>query len=212
MDINIEGKLVGQERLIRMINRAPGIYIRSIKTWLLRESAMFVGNSKRDGAFRKKLMKKRTLKGNTWSPKVVKLFKGKLSNEDKIEMKMTMGLLYTNKRKIHEILEYLSEGGRVTNNSYMPVPVYRNLDGISKPYGLYKRLKAKDELTVIYKNDRAYYFDKKSHGKLLFVGSKNVYIKSQFNFYAEWEKRVPAVLERSKKAIDRATIKVEKQG
>lgn len=209
--IGIEGKLSGEEKVIEMINRSPEQYRRAIFAWLGRERKSFVGNGKSDGAFRKKLLKKKSVKGGTWDTKVVRLFKGRIDNSKTIGMKLHMGLLYQNQRKIHQILESLSESHTISSSGYMIIPVAKNLYGSFKPMGLFRIKMDRKELGVVRSGSELLFFDRVNKKELLFVGTKTAKIRQQFHFERDWEKRLPAVLERYKKAIDKATEKVSKR-
>ena len=48
-------------------------------------------------------------------------------------MKLRAGTLYTEKKKVHEIIEFLEQGGTIRSSKYMPVPIYENFS--SRPSG-----------------------------------------------------------------------------
>lgn len=207
--VKIEGKIEGADRVKEMINRAPEVYRKAVLGWLLKERNSFVGDGKKDGVFRKKLLRKKTVRGGTWETKVARIFKGWIGNGEKLGMYLEMGFPTTKKRKIHEILETLTKSHSVTSTSYMPTPVYKNLAGVKNTYKFFKRKSSLGELTVVRDAEKILFFDKKGSKDLLFVGVKKIYIKKQFDFQYDWSKRLPNAIERYQKAIDKATLKVE---
>lgn len=213
--LHIQGKLQGAEHVQNMISRAPLVYERAVRSWLYSERNSFVGSSRqsqmKDGYFRKKLMKKKNSMGKPWSLKIIRQFKGVIDNVKDINMKLKMGLLYNNRKKIHEVLESFEEDHSINSSKYMPIPVSKNiLTTASKTHALFKSMMDKKEFDIVRKGNTLLFFNKTSTHELLFIGKKRVNVKKQFDFEAEWNQRHSKVIERYKKAIDRATIRAEK--
>ena len=209
--VNINGSVTGDKLVTDMINRAPKLYQNAILGWLLKERNSFVGDKRKDGAFRKKLLRKKTLTGKTWEPKVVRIFKGWINGGHKIGMTLEMGFPTTRKRKIHKIMESLTKRHTITSSKYMPIPVYKNIPGQGSASKLFHRKARAEEFTMIFKGGKILYFDKVGSKELLFVGTKKVKVKKKFDFQKDWNRRIPAVMRRYEKAINRATIKAQKQ-
>ena len=66
----------------------------------------------------------------------------------------------------------------------------------------------------VRKGGKIFYFDSQesagSVGSLLFVGVKRVKVKKQFDFEGDWDRRIPKVLNRGQKNVDRATKEVDR--
>lgn len=216
-DIEIKGKVTGTEELSKTFNRAPEKYRRAIFAWLLRESASFVGNSKRDGRFRKKLMSKNKSGGGKWSRKIIKLFKGEVTGTEKISgMKLTMGLIYHNKKLIHEIVENMSIDQTMSpkKGKFLILPINKNLRNLpnnKKALGIFSRKIRDKSLTMIKDEKNLLYFDKKSNKQLLFIGIKKANIKRQYDIEGDWGKVLPSAYNRFMKTIDRTTQKLNKR-
>ena len=220
----LSGKMVGQDYLIRAVNKAPKLYYNGVKGWLLSTMKSFVGDKKSQGIFRKRLAKLTTIHGTPWDNRMINLFRGLLENDQWIDMRLRMGLLYNTRKKVHEILEFMSSGGgTIKSSKLMPVPVYKNLGTAKKPYQLFKSYLNRGKFGVAYVNGKAFYFDKgikrdrfsENHnvgGKnlLMFVGVKNVTIKKKIpNFEAMWRQNLPKYTLRGQQRIDRISQKVQ---
>lgn len=209
--VNIRGSITGDDNVKKMLFSAPEEYEKTIEKQLFKERRSFVGDSSKDGIFRKKLLKKTNSKGGTWSKGIVKLFKGYVTKGKNINMTLEMGLISTREHKIHKILESLQDTHYIQSNKFMPIPVYKNIGYVNSPYKLFKRKIYSKELTLIFKRNKILYFDKTGSKDLLFVGKKRIKVKKQFNFINDWNKRLPKVIDRYKKAIDKTTLKLEKK-
>lgn len=223
--INVDGITKGSENVVKMINRAPLVYEKIVRTWLYSERNSFVGGSRKsqikDGVFRKKLLRKKNSRGEGWSEKVVRLFKGEIKDIKSINMTLHMGVLYNNKKEMHTILESLGEDHTITSSKFMPVPIYKNLhvSALYKSYMVFINKIKKKELSIVRNGDSILYFNRtndkynpdRKKGELLFVGRRKIRVKKQFQFEADWMRRGPAVIERYYKAINKATKLAEKQ-
>lgn len=208
--VNITGKVTNADVVKKMINRAPEVYRKSILSWMLKERDSFVGSGKKDGVFRKKLLRKKTLAGSYWQLKVVRTFKGWLVDSEKMSMALEMGFPTTKNRKIHAVLESLTKDHTISSSKYMPVPVYKNLKDVKTVSKYFKRKTDLGELNIVRDANTLLYFDKKGSKELLFIGTKSIRVKKQFDFRADFSKRMPNIIKRYGEMIDKATLKAEK--
>ena len=203
--IDIKSEIVGSEHVIKRINQYPDQFRRGIKSFLVLENRRFIGDNKRSGIVRKKLEEL------NWKSKVINTFKGQLVDDFKIAMTMKMGLIYSKKRKIHEILESLTNDHYTkakNKNLIVPLPIIKKMN-IKKPIGLLIKKIRNKEVGIIKKNGETYFIDRKT-GELLFVGIKQVFIHKKINISEEWGKVESGVIPRFQKAIDKIVKRVEK--
>lgn len=192
------------KKLKKLMNRAPGVYGTEIKKWLYREKKLFVGT------IRRRLSKKRTARGDAWSSQVVNLIRGVVNNPGKINGSLRMGLLYRNRRKIHEIMEFLGTGGTVSSSTFMPIPNYKHIRR-QKTHGLFKDLMRRKKLIAVYRKGKAFYFERGAQNRLLFTGVKSIRIRKQFDIARSWDRRRNSVIRRMDKALDKASAQVQKR-
>jgi hypothetical protein len=239
MELLVMGKVHGIEDINRMFSNCPTVLRNELLRWLLFENEKFIGTKKINGAIRNSLERKRTWIGNSaWKKQVVTLFKGyvvdPITNQQVtfkklnagtfgagtgvlgtgVSMRLKMGMMYRNKRQIHEALESLDESHSVNSSKYMPVPV-KGLN-ISKPYTKFSYWLKQGMFNVVYKNGLALYFLKgkkgsseSSNGPLMFVGRKNVNVKWRLGFNMAWANRQSGVIPRGEAAINKAVQKIK---
>lgn len=242
MELEIKGALAGRDEVKAMINAAPEVFIRYLRRSLNNAAVYFIGRKKgarpkrgqftgkgsraksrewkqkfvdpaKHGLIRAQLHNKRTGIGKAYSDKFLNTaFNYRIENSDRIEMKLRAGTLYTEKKKVHEIIEFLEQGGTIHSSKYMPVPIYENIS--SKPagfkgyQGIFKFLLKNKRLSQMFKNGRVYYVDKTT-GKLLFVGTKSISVAKQFEFYGKWNEAQSKIISDLHVSIDNACRDVQ---
>lgn len=214
-DVLITGKISGDE-VQGLMRRSPRVFSRYINKFLFKEARVFIGDKKKDGIVRRQFANKLTAKNQPWETKMVHLFNFAFNDKGNLDRTLEMGILANNKKHIHEVLQYLGEGGEVTSDKFMPIPIWQNLGAdIKKQHGLFLwKMKAGDLFTV-YKNGKAYYFDKNEPDKgALWYGVKAITIKKKYKFDELWTRRSRNLNKRADKmlakAISTASSKEEK--
>lgn len=234
MELLIMGRVIGADELHKKMDSWPGIYHHKILSWLMFENEKFIGTRKSAGAMRNKLLRKQRWIGGLWENKVVHLLKGRIVDalgggivthktinaagagggllRSGLSMVLQMGVLYRNRKKIHEALEFLEEGGNISSEKYMPVPVKGSM--MTKAYGKFQHWMSSKILSVAYRNGVALYFlNKKATGekagKLVFVGLRRASIKWQMLLKQSFEARRGAIVGRGIGIINEATKKAQ---
>lgn len=193
MDIAIQGKVIGDDKVMRMFKAMPSVFRYEYLKWLNFESGQFIGNKKHDGDIKNFLNRQRRWSDKKgWRSQVVGLFKGVVTDpitgkfvnygsikatmgsgtglgSTGISMNLRMGMLVRNKKQIHRAMEFLEEGGEISSSKYMPVPLAGL--GLSKPYEKFKYWLKTGQLFVVYRGGKAFYFFKKKKAALE-VGGK----------------------------------------
>lgn len=215
----IAGKVTGVREVSRAMGLAPHTFHISLISGMLAERNYFVGGKHRgvqvDGIFRRKLLRKKNVRGGTWPTKVVRIFRGELQSGKQIDgMKLVMGAGIRKTSEFVKLIEFLGKGGTVTNSKYMPIPIYENMPpGTRHPYLLFRRLIHDDQLYSIKQGGGRLIWFSPTVGpqdpfNVLFIGVKRIDIKRQFDFAGDWRRREPKAVERLKKIIDRAVGKI----
>lgn len=212
--------------------KTPVAVRNNMRSWLLSENMAFIGSKVKPGAFVRELQRKMTWQKNAaWKTQVTGLFKGKVVDPitgaivsktslssvgagtgvlgGGISMKLQMGMVYRNKKKIHTAMEFLEEGGSISNSKYMPVPV-KGAD-IGKAYSKFKYWLKAGMFTVVYKGGKAYYFLKSrgdSKDALMFVGLRRVSIKWHHSFHRIFDSQKIGLPGRGDAALDKAVRSV----
>ena len=223
----IKGRVIGDRKLRVALATAPGKYRTGLFSWLMGERKKFVGDKGADGVFRKKLRRKISKRGKPWELRIIRNFKGYISGENQIDsMRLTMGLP-DSKKKIFEGLRMLGTGGTITSSKFMIVPIWENLRKIGITGAAHRHFKEMmshrfgrgpgrgglKQLLYVREGGRMYFFDADQPGVgdgLLYIGVKRVVVKRQFNFEGDWDRRIPKVLIRGQKRVDRTTKQIEK--
>jgi len=237
MEFKVMGKVHGLEDVQRMFSSCPLRLKRELLAWLLDEGKRFIGKKGRDGLIRQQLSnRKRWSDSGSWRTQVLGLLKsrvvdpitGKVINQKEfspkssgtwsgsgilgtgLSMNLQMGLLYRNKKKIHEALEFLETGGSIHSDKYMPIPVQGS--NLSKAYEKFKHWYESGEFNVVYKNGLALYFLKsrgRNRSALMFVGRKNVNVKMRINLIPQFEAQKMAMEARASERIEKAIAKLK---
>jgi hypothetical protein len=208
IDFKLNGELVGEEKLKKIFESSPKIFTVYMMKYLRWSGNTMIGSKKKDGAVRQAMsvLKKRK-NGKPWERKFINmLFNYRIDRET---LTMRAGLLYTNKKKIHEIGELLESGWNTTSNEFMVLPNYKEIDtDISKYNGRFHRMLNAKELRFFYSKGVVLYFDKES-GKLLFTGVKNTGVKSRFNFENAIASVRPGVEKKADAMLKKALERIE---
>jgi len=227
--LGFEAKKYSLDKIKQMYAAAPGAFYKAIRHRMYSERKRYIGNrSSPEGRFRRELLNKRhsgtgifARKGK-WPVNVARAAKGYLSGAESINnmfMRMGVGLkkqsgftrglalmdaAYLGSRTIHG-------GGK-----QMPIPVYKNLLKVqpTEPSTAFRKLSAAGRLIPINKCNKTLWFLRDGIGKhkeqrgrfkpsaLLFVGTRSVTIKPQFNFGGMFRAEMPAIINRAQNEID----------
>jgi hypothetical protein len=233
--LEIKGRLRGEREVQRALHAALRVFLRFFKAWLRDERARFVGGPDSRGRKRqgfRDILARRRLKSRqgTWSRQMAHLFKGYVEDAKRIEdLLFKAGVGLRSQHQMIRALWRLQEGGTIRSQKQMPVPVYRNLalrmgirSGFHKAKA-FRRLARKGQLVGIKEGGRVYYFDPESKRKsgrgflksgLLFVGLFGIRVPKMFvgryDFYARWNRMLPAMLNRGQGVADRAATAVDR--
>ena len=222
----IKGKVKGALPVQRALHAAPDTFRKSILGWLLAERRAFVGGrtrggSIRDGVFRKKLQRKKTLKGTSgWAPKVTRgAFKGYVAGGGDInKMRLTMGSdLKDRKTPFLEGIKNMGSGASIRTSKQMVLPVYKNLPNKKQTYKQFRSLMSAGRLYPVQQGAKTLYFDtfgdeSTAQGDTLkFVGVRQINVGKQFDFEGDWNKRIPKVILRGQKKVDRTVDRIDRQ-
>lgn len=208
MSLMFRGRLIGDEQLIELYKNAPAIYTRYFKAYLNYAGKTFIGTKGKKGHLREVLTRNTSLRSGTgWSDKFVNSVANYRLDKEKLEMRA--GIIYTNPKKIHKIMELMESGYTKNSNKYMIVPNYKEVRGIGKPIGLFNQMMSARMLRPIFKHGNIYFINK-STGNLMFTGTRHIQVKPQFNFQAEWNTVEPKITRKANSVLDRATKAAEK--
>lgn len=204
--------ILDNKEVKKMLKYAPSTFQKESRKWLYREGRSFIGDRKKDGLIRKSLKKRKTVSGKEWKENFINTIRFRIHKGRGLNNKLEAGLLYTNKKKVHEIIEKLAEGGFINSEKYMIVPHYDIMKKYNKPIALFHKKARRNEFSFFFKRNRIYYTDNKT-GQLMFVGMKRIRIKKvrQLDIDKKWNSRLPKMLLRGYKMLDRTCKKVEKK-
>ena len=216
----VHGKMRGNYAVSKMLTEAPERFRRTLLKWLLQERDSFVGNKKKDGVFRRKLMRRTSSRGWPWEARVARVFRGEVENDRQInDMRLHMGAGLKGERPFVRGLRTIAYGGTITSPVFMPIPIYGHLKSKAAAYRQFRQMNEADQLVAIRTGGKVLWVDKEKieqgadvHQAALFVGVKRIDIKPHFNFDQDWANRVPQVVNRGQKALDRATKRAERSG
>jgi hypothetical protein len=239
-ELTLTGKIYGHEDIVEMVNIAPQVYIRHMRSLLNKIGRYFIGSNKssktkgasvkgrsrkarlafndkfvdspKRGLIRGQLIGKKNSLHQPWEDKFINAaINYRLTDSNTLNMKMRAGVIYTNKKKIHELMEFFEQGGTINNSKYMPVPIYDNFrskfNNFKNQHSIFTSMMRQKKLGLILKGSKVYYIDK-STGKILFVGTKRVTVKKQYDFYGKWNAAQGKITSDFMDAVDNATKKV----
>lgn len=221
----INGRVEGAQKISKMIGFAPEKFRETVKKWLYRERDSFVGNNdpkrRKDGAFRKKLQRKISNRGIPWEQRVTRVFRGRLEGEKSLDtMKLIMGAGTRDWRDSDFVkgLRVLGSGGSISSSNFMIVPIYKNFRGTrAEPHNKFKGMLSRDALVYIRVGGQVLYVDKQMieqgsdiYGATMFIGTHRIKVPKQFDFEGDWNARIPSVMSRGQKMIDKTTQRIEK--
>ena len=233
----IKGKINGVAKVSRMVGEFPKDLAIGTRAAFWHEKDLFIGKSfKKGGApgtFRRKLERKTlyggrtTVKQNskTWTSQASGLFRGYVQGpRDKINgTQLRMGVLYRDKKKIHGVMEFLADGGKIGSSKQMIIPIAKNLQAMGiKVFagggGFAMRQHGEElNLVAIRHGNKVMYYNREllDQGKylsaLMFIGLHGIRVKQQFNFERDAAKRVPNVMNRLNKAVDKTIRRMDKK-
>ena len=202
-----KGRAVNDEEVLEIMNRAPAVYIRYMRAYLNYAGRVFIGTKKKDGVLRKLLGSLKASRGGTWQRKFVNAAAN--FRLDKNILEMRAGIIYTNKKKIHEIMEQLESGATKNSDKYMIIPNRKEISAL-KHMGLFKGMINSKQLRTIYKRGNVYFIDKKTN-RLLFTGTKRVVVPKKWDFESTYETVRPNIDKRGMLVLDKATAAIDKK-
>lgn len=231
------GRVLNADTVKQKLTGSPAVYREEILSWLLNENTSFIGSKTKTGLIRQRLYdKRRWSDSGTWRKQVVNLVNGKIIDpltgqvvtrkglvsakgtggglfNQGISMNLKMGVMYRNQKQIHKAMEFLEEGGTISSDKYMPVPVHGS--NMVKAFEKFRYWLKNNMFTVIYKNGVALYFlnnkrggvleGEKMKGKLMFVGKKSININFKIGLRNAFEARKGAMISRGELAVDKGT-------
>jgi hypothetical protein len=239
MELLIMGKVLNGDAVRNKLNAAPSAYRAEILDGLLKINRDFIGDKKAIGLIRRKMYAKDTWSsGSLWKSKVVNLMKGRVMDpltgqtvtrkgmlnlktagagtgllRQGISMNLQMGVMYRTKKKIDTALEFLEEGGTITSEKYMPIPVKGG--NLGKSYQKFQYWMKSGQLQVVYRNGIALYFFKnkkgalgQESGKLMFVGRKKIDVKFKLGMRRAFEANKAKMNNRLEQSVNDATKRV----
>jgi hypothetical protein len=202
-----KGRVLNDDQIKEIMEISPVVYTRYMLAYLRFAGRTFIGTKKKNGVLREILSGLQSVRGSTWQSRFVNAAANFRVDKNRLEMKA--GIIYTEKKKIHEIMEQMESGFTRTSSGYMIVPNYKALKRYpetsnKKPIGIFNDLIRKDELTMIFKGGNIYYIHKNTN-EIMFVGTKKITIKKQWDFNSAYEVVRSKIEKRASNVIDRAT-------
>lgn len=198
--LRIDGKILNTQEILDICKDSPAIFKTHFLKYLRYAGNQLIGSKRKDGAVRKVLNTKKNVKnGDGWRSQFVNLFNYKLDTNN---MQMRAGLLYTNKKKVHQIMELMEQGGKIRSNKYMIMPIWRNT--YETKLGNFFKMSANKQLKMIFARGKIFYIDKNTNN-LLYIGTKEIDIKRQFNFDSLVDSVSKKIIKKSGKVIEAAT-------
>lgn len=221
-----KGEIINDKQVKELFERAPKVYIRYFRNYLVWSGKKFIGNKiksvvthksrgrtytkkvsiQQNGNLRKMLAEHDAIRGGKWAQKFINTAANWRVDKEKLEMRA--GILYNSKKKIHEIAEQMESGFSRTSSKYMIVPNYKEVGQFAKPIGLFSSMMNSNSLRPIFKHGNIYYVSKHTK-KIYFIGIKKMSVQSQFDFWGAWNAIEPVIKDKSKSILDMATKAVE---
>lgn len=237
MELIIMGRVLNADAVKKKFDDCPGVYHNEIFSWLRGENFSFIGSKTKPGIIRERVLQKRRWSDSgTWRTQVINLINGKIIDplngqivtkkglssskgigtglfNQGLSMNLKMGIMYRNRKKIHEALEFLETGGTITSDKYMPLALSGS--SMNKAYQKFQYWLKAGMFNVIYKNGIALYFLNKKGGaqnkdrkNLKFVGRKKVTINFKLGIQSTFDARKGLIISHGQEAVERATVKV----
>jgi len=215
--IEFKCDVFGATETSAMLHAFPGRIRDTVRHWMATEQIAFVGSRAKTGAWYEHLKEKqRHGQEGTWRPAIGKMFKGYIENSENIAMTLHMGDFAKNKGFKQAIGE-MQEGFTVDSPEWMPIPIYANLRYANLIYrggkkrGLFHELQSAGKLIMISHRGMVYWTTKELAPLPLWVGTKNVRIPKQIDFYEQWKKRESGAVRRLEKMIDQTCDQINRE-
>lgn len=198
-----KGEIVNEEQVKKILESAPAIVKTYMKKYMRYAGNAFIGSKRKDGAVRKALAERRKPDGQGWARKFINAAAN--YRIDDVLMTMRAGVVYTNKKKIHEIMELLETGFDSTSQGYK---IFANREEAKfannrEMISCFHRMLNSKKLTFVFKNNNILYFDKDTK-KLMFVGSKRTHFDKKWDFEKEINSVYGKVEKKAAKVLDLA--------
>jgi hypothetical protein len=222
-----KGRILDDNQVKKIIEIAPAIFIRYMVAYLNYAGKTFIGAKEKgrgkhtsrtgrvydrnvtsfnDGYLRNLLNNLPAARGGSWQRNFVNAAANYRIDKNRLEMRA--GIIYTEKKKIHEIMEQMESGFTRNSSGYMIIPNYKALnkysDSNKKPIGIFGDMIDRNELTMIFKGGNVYYIHKNTN-ELMFVGTKKIKVQKQWDFNSAYEAVRPQIEKKARTVIDRAT-------
>lgn len=200
------------ENIRRLIKEAPARLSKGLFNLMVREGRVFIGDKKRSGQIRKRLQKR------GWEDKFINSIMKYTVHKDKkdkkfgLEHRLEGGMLYSKKKKVHQIAEGQAKGGTLTaKDGYLIVPtgsMYKK----PQPMKKFNIMLRRKELKFSFSKGKIFYFRKDSD-ELLFVGRKSIKLKAvkDLDVSSKWKKRAPKFFIKVEKMIGRELNRLDKR-
>lgn len=225
-----KGKILNDTELIKVMESSPAIYTRYMRSYLNFAGRTFIGNKEKgrgkhvgrtgrvfnrnvtsfkDGYLRSLLGSLQANRGGNWQRNFVNAVANYKLDREKLEMRA--GIIYSNKKLIHEIMEQLETGYSRDSSGYMIIPNYKAISDFHglKPIAYFHQLLKDSVLRMVFKNGKIFYINRFDR-TLMFTGAKNVKIKKQFDFEKAYDAVRPKIEKRASRVLDAATKAAEK--
>lgn len=227
----------GSKELHQMLLTAPKAILNGAEHWMWKERKLFVGNKGSTGTFRRSLKrKKKKYSSGTWSGAIGQAFTGSVKNRGNSRgMYLEMGVIDKWRKRIPYV-DILAKGGTVRPKSgkWMLIPNYKNLrdsgvrgrigssSGSKMNWTRWRKQNQGSLMAPFVHNGKLYIFAKGTSGspdskyrrmglfnkRPLFIGVKKATIKKQFDFVKAFDRRIPGMVKRFDKRINKVIDKL----
>lgn len=206
----LNGKIVGEEQVKKILESAPQIVKTYMRKYMRYAGNTFIGSKKKDGAVRAALAEKRKPNGQPWARKFINAAAN--FRIDEATMTMRAGVIYTNQKPIHEIMELLESGKDSTSQDYRIIANREKTSYVNNAEAIkaFHRMLNSKELTFVFENNKILYFDKQTKA-LAFIGVKHTRVSKKWDFDKAINTVYGKVEKRASKVLDSAVADIEKQ-
>jgi len=242
MNVNImpviRGKVIGADRVSWMMGKAPEDVSIGVFSGFIRGRNQFIGTARKkgnvSGLVRRRIERIKNWGGrispkqnsDTWTRQFSSLMKGRVdgNSRDLKTLSLHVGVLYRDKKRIHEAAEIMGSGGAINSpGKYMIVPIYANLQRVGimlktgKSGEALRKYMAMGKMFVLKRGGKVLYYDSdlwrqgERGSALMFIGMKTSNVKRKFDFDGQWNKFSPRFMKLVGQGIDRAVKRLEKK-
>jgi hypothetical protein len=213
--VEIKTTIIQTPQMKALFSVAPNQYRRATQIWLKNEQTLFIGSRFRRGKVQRDLLgKKVSGTSYNWRQTVGNFFKGYV-DETGGGMRLIMGANLKGKSgDIQESIAKMMESSYTqTSNENFLIPIYQNGVGLYYPRKLalrdFRDMLAEHKLFTVRHAGRIDFISNETR-KIMFISTKTIHVAQQYNFTEKWEERLPGVIARGQKTIDRETENIAK--